>query len=241
MRNLITDVPGLKVGNADDAELASGVTAIVFDEPAVASGDVRGGAPGTRETDLLAAGRDGRAHRRDRAVRRLGVRARRAGRRAGLAARAGPRLRDRRRCACRSCRARSCSTCSTAATRTGAAFRPIAISAMRRRPMRRHDFALGSVGAGFGATTVNLKGGLGSASATTRDGAIGRRDRGGQRGRQRHRRRRAAFLGGAVRAERRVRRARPAAIAAAATRSHPPQGRRRARTPRSRWSRPTRP
>ena len=53
MRNLITDVPGLVVGNAEDAKLASGVTAIVFDEPAVASGDVRGGAPGTRETDLL--------------------------------------------------------------------------------------------------------------------------------------------------------------------------------------------
>jgi D-aminopeptidase len=34
------------------------------------------------------------------------------------------------------------------------------------------DFALGNTGAGLGATTVNLKGGLGSASATTRDGAI---------------------------------------------------------------------
>ncbi|NJL50408.1 MAG: peptidase T4, partial [Blastochloris sp.] len=53
MRNLITDVPGLRVGQADDATLASGVTAIIFDEPAVASADVRGGAPGTRETDML--------------------------------------------------------------------------------------------------------------------------------------------------------------------------------------------
>ena len=53
MHNLITDVPGLKVGHADDAKLASGTTAIVFDEPAVASMDLRGGAPGTRETDLL--------------------------------------------------------------------------------------------------------------------------------------------------------------------------------------------
>src|SRR5262245_3832242 len=56
-RNLITDVAGLKVGNADDAKVASGVTAIVFDEPAVAAVDVRGGAPGTRETDLLDAHR----------------------------------------------------------------------------------------------------------------------------------------------------------------------------------------
>src|SRR5229473_3083496 len=53
-RNLITDVAGVLVGNADDARLASGVTAIVFEEPAVAAVDVRGGAPGTRETDLLA-------------------------------------------------------------------------------------------------------------------------------------------------------------------------------------------
>ena len=52
-RNLITDVAGLRVGNAHDARLASGVTAIVFDEPAVTAVDVRGGAPGTRETDLL--------------------------------------------------------------------------------------------------------------------------------------------------------------------------------------------
>ena len=51
--NLITDVAGLTVGHADDAALASGVTAIVFDEPAVASIDVRGGGPGTRESDLL--------------------------------------------------------------------------------------------------------------------------------------------------------------------------------------------
>src|SRR5262245_3319677 len=52
-RNLITDVAGVLVGHADDARLASGVTAIIFEEPAVAAVDVRGGAPATRETDLL--------------------------------------------------------------------------------------------------------------------------------------------------------------------------------------------
>src|SRR6267154_4684424 len=52
-RNLITDVAGVRVGHAQDERLASGVTAIVFDEAAVASIDVRGGGPGTRETDLL--------------------------------------------------------------------------------------------------------------------------------------------------------------------------------------------
>src|SRR5690606_16119984 len=54
MRNLITDVAGLKVGSADDSGLASGSTAIVFDRPATVAVDVRGGAPATRETDLLA-------------------------------------------------------------------------------------------------------------------------------------------------------------------------------------------
>src|SRR5215475_14149945 len=52
-RNLITDIPGIRVGHADDARLGSGVTAVVFDAPAVAAIDVRGGGPGTRESALL--------------------------------------------------------------------------------------------------------------------------------------------------------------------------------------------
>src|SRR5262245_58498314 len=52
-KNLLTDIVGVSVGHADDAALASGVTAIVFDKPAVASVDVRGGGPGTREDALL--------------------------------------------------------------------------------------------------------------------------------------------------------------------------------------------
>ncbi|WP_077961145.1 P1 family peptidase [Ensifer adhaerens] len=51
--NLITDVAGLTVGNAEDHRLKSGVTAIVCDPPATAAVQVLGGAPGTRETDLL--------------------------------------------------------------------------------------------------------------------------------------------------------------------------------------------
>ena len=54
-RNLITDVPGLAVGQAQDAGLRSGVTVILPDERAVCACDVRGGGPGTRETDALAA------------------------------------------------------------------------------------------------------------------------------------------------------------------------------------------
>ena len=53
-RNLITDVPGLRVGNADDATLRSGVTVLTADQPFTAAVHVMGGSPGTRETDLLA-------------------------------------------------------------------------------------------------------------------------------------------------------------------------------------------
>src|ERR1051325_10155196 len=52
-RNLITDVPGLQVGQAEDAAAATGTTVLFCEAPAVASVDVRGGAPGSRETELL--------------------------------------------------------------------------------------------------------------------------------------------------------------------------------------------
>ena len=52
-RNLITDVAGLRVGNAQDMRLRSGVTVLVGDTPFTAGVHVMGGAPGTRETDLL--------------------------------------------------------------------------------------------------------------------------------------------------------------------------------------------
>ncbi|MDZ4134206.1 MAG: P1 family peptidase, partial [Paracoccaceae bacterium] len=53
-RNLITDVPGLRVGNAHDARVRSGATVLLADAPFIAAVQVMGGAPGTRETDLLA-------------------------------------------------------------------------------------------------------------------------------------------------------------------------------------------
>ncbi len=53
-RNAITDVPGLRVGQAEDRTAWTGVTVILPDHPAVAACDIRGGAPGTKETDLLA-------------------------------------------------------------------------------------------------------------------------------------------------------------------------------------------
>lgn len=52
--NLITDVPGLRVGHATDERSQSGVTTLLGDRPMAAGVDVRGGAPGVRETDTLA-------------------------------------------------------------------------------------------------------------------------------------------------------------------------------------------
>ncbi|MCW8841800.1 MAG: P1 family peptidase, partial [Rhodobacteraceae bacterium] len=53
-KNLITDIPGLKVGNASDAHIKTGVTVLTSDAPFTAGLHVMGGAPGTRESDLLA-------------------------------------------------------------------------------------------------------------------------------------------------------------------------------------------
>ncbi|NIJ40846.1 L-aminopeptidase/D-esterase-like protein [Parvibaculum indicum] len=52
-RNLITDVAGLSIGNAQDACARTGVTVLLPDEPGIAAMDVRGGGPGTRESDAL--------------------------------------------------------------------------------------------------------------------------------------------------------------------------------------------
>jgi L-aminopeptidase/D-esterase-like protein len=52
----ITDVPGIRVGHWSDRRAITGCTVVLPDRPAVAGVDVRGGAPGTRETDLLRPG-----------------------------------------------------------------------------------------------------------------------------------------------------------------------------------------
>jgi L-aminopeptidase/D-esterase-like protein len=54
VHNLLTDVAGIAVGHATDLVLGSGVTAILFDRPAIAAVSVLGGAPGGRDTGLLA-------------------------------------------------------------------------------------------------------------------------------------------------------------------------------------------
>ena len=52
-RNALTDIDGLLVGNADDHQVKTGVTAVICEEPSVAAVAVHGGGPGTRDTELL--------------------------------------------------------------------------------------------------------------------------------------------------------------------------------------------
>src|SRR5690606_3688347 len=52
-KNLITDVAGLRVGNAENHRIKTGVTVLAAEAPFVAAVDVMGGSPGSRETDLL--------------------------------------------------------------------------------------------------------------------------------------------------------------------------------------------
>src|ERR1700704_4716065 len=54
VRRMITDVEGIALGHWTDAEARTGCTVVLFPEATVASGEVRGGAPATREFDLLA-------------------------------------------------------------------------------------------------------------------------------------------------------------------------------------------
>ena len=52
-KNSLADVPGIKVGHAHDLDALTGVTVVLCEDGAVGGVDQRGGAPGTRETDLL--------------------------------------------------------------------------------------------------------------------------------------------------------------------------------------------
>ena len=172
-RNLITDVAGVLVGQADDARLASGVTAIVFEEPAIAAVDVRGGAPGTRETDLL------EPHR---TIERIDAVVLSGGSAFGLDAGSGVQalLRERGRGFAIG-DVRVPLVCGAVlfdllngGDKNWGRFPPYRDLGYAAASSAAATFALGTAGAGFGATTVNLKGGLGSASALTRDGhAVG--------------------------------------------------------------------
>jgi L-aminopeptidase/D-esterase-like protein len=185
LRNLLTDVAGIAVGHAEDLDLCSGVTAIVFDRPAVAAVSVLGGAPGGRDTDMLA------PHNTIEAVDAIvlsggsafgldaagGVQAalREQGR--GLVVRRGGRSKDRPggHPNDRDVRVPIVSQAIIFDLARGAAndwgrFAPYRELGYAAACAVGWDFALGSAGAGTGATTATVKGGLGSASTLTRNG-----------------------------------------------------------------------
>ena len=167
-RNLITDVPGLRVGNAADARIKTGVTVLTADRPFTAAVSVMGGAPGTRETDLLAP---------DKLVQEVDALVLSGGSAFGLDACGGVMA-------------------ALAEQGRGFAVGPVRVPivpgailfdlinggqkdwttspypALGRAALlaAAPDFALGSEGAGTGAMTGRWKGGLGSASAVLSSG-----------------------------------------------------------------------
>jgi L-aminopeptidase/D-esterase-like protein len=170
-RNLITDVPGILVGQAEHRAAISGTTVVLAEVPATAAVDVRGGAPGSRETELLAPGT---------LVDRIDAVVLSGGSAFGLDAAAGVMdwLAEAGR-----------------GFTVGSAIVPIVPSAILfdlgfpgrqawtgeppYRVLGRQavavagmEFALGNVGAGLGATAGRIKGGIGSASLALADGAM---------------------------------------------------------------------
>ena len=171
MRNLITDVPGLKVGHAEDIRLGSGSTAVIFEAPAVASIDLRGGGPGTRETALLDPAQT---------VEGIDAIALSGGSAFGLDAASGVQawLREQGRgFAVRTARvpivpAAILFDLLSGGNKDWGRYPPYREFGYAAAASAGVDFALGSVGAGTGATTVNCKGGIGSASAQSPEGFI---------------------------------------------------------------------
>src|SRR6201996_5980398 len=169
MNNLLTDIAGVRVGHAGDMTLASGVTAVVFDQPMVAAMDVRGGGPGTREGSLLDVANT---------VERIDAIALSGGSAYGLEAGGGVQawLAEQGR----GLRIREavipivpgaiCFDLLNGGNKAWGRFPPYRDLGYAAAAAAATDFALGSVGAGLGATVANLKGGLGSASAVTPDG-----------------------------------------------------------------------
>jgi len=170
MNNLLTDISGVRVGHAGDAGLASGTTAVIFDQPCVASMDVRGGGPGTREGALLDLANT---------VEKIDAIALSGGSAFGLEAGGGVQawLAERGR----GFNVRGaivpivpgaiCFDLLNGGNKNWGRFAPYReLGFAAAAAATATGFALGSVGAGLGALTANLKGGLGSASAKTPDG-----------------------------------------------------------------------
>lgn len=161
-RNLITDVTGLHVGHASDAARKTGATVLLGTRPFVAGVHVMGGAPGTRETDLLAP---------DKTVQEADALVLSGGSAFGLDAASG--VADALRA-----QGRGFAVGDQTVPIVPAAIlfdllnggdkswstNPYGALGREALAAAGPEFALGSVGAGTGALTADLKGGLGSAS-----------------------------------------------------------------------------
>ncbi len=167
-RNLITDIAGLRIGNAEDPTIKTGVTVLLGDRPFRASVDVMGGSPGTRETELLAP---------DKLVDGVDAIVLSGGSAFGLDAASG--VSDGLRAMGRG----YVYADMTIPIVPGAILFDLANGGDKNwtdNPYRAlgaaalsaatADFALGTAGAGVGATTAGLKGGLGSASLVLASG-----------------------------------------------------------------------
>ncbi|MBH5389326.1 P1 family peptidase [Bradyrhizobium diversitatis] len=169
MKNLLTDIAGVRVGHAENTEVASGTTAIIFDQPAVAAIDVRGGGPGTREASTLDVANT---------VERIDAIALSGGSAFGLDAGGGVQawLAEQGR----GFRVRDAVVplvpgaivfdLLNGGNKAWGRFSPYRDLGYAAAATAGTDFALGSVGAGLGATTATFKGGIGSASTVTTNG-----------------------------------------------------------------------
>jgi L-aminopeptidase/D-esterase-like protein len=169
MNNLLTDIAGVRVGNAGDAVLASGVTAVIFDQPMVAAMDVRGGGPGTREGALLDLANT---------IEKIDAIALSGGSAFGLETGGGVqawlaeqgRGLNVRGAVIPIVPGAICFDLLNGGNKNWGRFAPYRDLGYAAAAGATTSFALGSVGAGLGALTANLKGGLGSASAQTSSG-----------------------------------------------------------------------
>ena len=170
MRNLITDVPGILIGNAHDNHVKTGTTVLTATQPFTCGVHVMGGAPGTRETDLLAP---------DKLVEQVDALVLSGGSALGLDAASGVANALRA-----SGRGFAVGTQRVPIVPSAILFdllnggdkdwleNPYAALGAQALASASNTFDLGTAGAGFGATTAKLKGGLGSASMTLPDDTI---------------------------------------------------------------------
>ncbi len=167
-KNLITDVCGILVGNAQNDQLKSGVSVLYGDKPFLTGFHVMGGAPGTRETDLLAP---------DKIVQLVDAIVLSGGSAFGLEAASSIANELKKK-------GRGFPTSSLSVPIVPSAIlydlnnggnknwkeNPYGNLGIKALNSVSREFVLGSIGAGSGATTANLKGGLGSASVVLQEG-----------------------------------------------------------------------